>query len=328
LQKKAIILGISGQDGLYLSSRLVRAGYRVVGVSRNTKERNVRELPVLDKHENVNLRHLDAQDSLKLNALFDEWKPVEIYNLAGESSVAESFKNPMYAVNSNIKITLNCLEYIRTRSPDIKFFNASSSECFGNQGGVPASETTPFCPISPYAVGKACAYSLTKTYREVYGMFACSAIMFNHESRFRGSQFVSQKIVSGARLISEKRISQLELGNLNIERDWGWAPEYVDGIFRIMQHGIADDFVLATGESNKLSTFVDAAFRYYGLNWENWVISTDQYFRPADIEKNCGNPSKARRELGWVAKYRISDIVKDMAGDLAEPVIQYPYDRS
>lgn len=158
LQKKAVILGISGQDGLYLTSRLVGAGYQVIGVSRNSKVRTVRELPVLGKHGNVKLRYFDAQDSLKLNALFDECKPVEIYNLAGESSVAESFKKPMYAVNSNIKIALNCLEYIRTRSRDIKYFNACSSECFGNQGGAPASETTPFCPISPYAVGKACAY--------------------------------------------------------------------------------------------------------------------------------------------------------------------------
>ncbi len=297
------------------------AGYQVIGVCRNPMVRRDREYLQLHNRPNVTLRYFDAQDSLKLNALFDECKPVEIYNLAGDSSITESFIKPVSAVDSNIKVALNCLEYVRTKAPEIKYFNACSSECFGKQGGAAASETTPFQPISPYAVGKACAYSITKTYRDLYGIFACSAILFNHESRFRGSQFVSQKIVSGARLIAEKRMSHLELGDLTIERDWGWAPEYVDGIYRIMQFRVAEDFVLATGESNKLSTFVDAAFSYYGLDWENWVVSTPRYFRPVDIEKNCGNPSKARRELGWVAKYRIKDIVTDIAGGAVDPLI-------
>ena len=321
MEKLAVILGISGQDGRYLSRRLQRAGYRIIGVSRNRNEAVEGGEPILNGQENVQLYNFDAQDPLKLNELFDEWRPVEIYNLAGESSVADSFDNPAKAINSNVSITLNCLEYIRNRACEIKFFNASSSECFGYQGGFPANETTPFQPISPYAVGKACAYWLTKTYREAYGIFACSAIMFNHESRLRGSHFVSQKIVTAARLISERRIEQLKLGNLDIERDWGWAPEFVDGIYRIMQHRTADDFVLATGESNKLAKFVDTAFSYYGLNWEDWVVSEKRLLRPADIKKNCGNPTKAMRELGWVARYRLADIVKDMAGDIVDPRI-------
>ncbi len=321
MEKTALVLGISGQDGRYLSRRLYQEGYRIIGVARNPISRTLGEEFNRDVGKNVQIRNFDAQDRLKLSALLDECRPVEIYNLAGESSVAESFANPTNAINSNTAITLNCLEFIREKAQETKFFNACSSECFGYQKITRASEGTPFQPISPYAVGKACAYSLTKIYRECFGIFACSAIMFNHESRLRGDRFVSQKIVNAARLISAKQSGTLELGNLNIERDWGWAPEYVDGIYRIMQHRRAEDFVLATGESNKLSTFVDVAFQYYGLNWKDWVVSEERLFRPADIKKNCGDPSKAMRELNWVARYRLQDIIKDMAGDAVEPPV-------
>lgn len=321
MQNTAVILGISGQDGWYLSKRLQREGYRVIGVSRHltTSEFGRQQNFLVGK--DVLAQNLDAQDQCKLNALLDEYNPNEIYNLAGVSSVAESFTSPASSINSNISITLNCLEYIRKKDQDIKFFNACSSECFGEHSGERASETTPFQPISPYAVGKACAFSVTKTYRESFGIFACSAIMFNHESRLRGSRFVTQKIVTAARQISNTRNGTLELGDLNIERDWGWAPEYVDGIYRIMQHTRADDFVLATGESNKLSKFVDVAFGYFGLDWEDWVVSTENLFRPAEIKKNCGNPTKARLELEWVAEYRLHDIIEDMAGDVVETKI-------
>jgi GDPmannose 4,6-dehydratase len=239
-------------------------------------------------------------------------KPDELYNLAGQSSVGLSFQQPVETLESISVGTLNILEAIRFVALPIRFYNAASSESFGDTSGTAADESTPFHPRSPYAVAKATAFWEVANYREAYGLFACSGILFNHESPLRPERFVTRKIVSAACRIAGGSREKLNLGNISISRDWGWAPEYVDAMWRMLQQDQPDDFVIATGEANKLGDFVAEAFLCVGLDWRDHVISDASLLRPSEISVGLGNPAKAKAVLGWSAQYRMKDVLDMM----------------
>ncbi|MGL6139692.1 MAG: GDP-mannose 4,6-dehydratase, partial [Planktothrix sp.] len=239
-------------------------------------------------------------------------KPDEVYNLAGQSSVGLSFEQPVETLESMAIGTLNLLEAIRFTGAKIKLYNASSSECFGDTKGLPADENTPFRPRSPYAVAKATAFWEVANYREAYGLFACSGILFNHESPLRPERFVTQKIVKAAIDIAAGKQDKLYLGDISIQRDWGWAPEYVEAMYLMLQQQEPDDYVIATGETYSLAEFVESAFTCVGLKWNNYVESDSNLLRPTDIAVGRGNPGKAEQKLGWKAQYKMPDVVKMM----------------
>lgn len=315
MSKVALIIGITGQDGCYLSKLLLEKGYEVVGTSRGKTGRGAEGLSRLAINDQVVLRYLNPQDTQELEVCMRETQPEEIYNLAGETSVALSFNSPRIAIQSNINITVNCLELIRDVDPEIKYYNAATSECFGDTGDIAADEETQFRPVSPYGASKSFAYALTQVYRNTYGLFACSGILFNHESPLRSDHFVSKKIVNGARAIAKGEQYRLVLGDLNVERDWGWAPEYVDAIYKIMHHRVADDYVVATGITRSLEEFVKLTFAHFNLDWKEWVQVSDRLRRPVEIQKSNGNPTKIVQELGWEAKMGLEDIVVALLND-------------
>jgi GDPmannose 4,6-dehydratase len=239
-------------------------------------------------------------------------QPDEVYNLAGQTSVGLSFEQPVETLESIATGTLNLLEVIRFLGKPVKLYNASSSECFGDLSKSGANENTPFHPRSPYAVAKATAFWQVANYREAYGLFACSGILFNHESPLRPRRFVTQKIISAACKISKNKSEKLYLGNLDIQRDWGWAPEFVEAMFLILQQDNPDDYVIATGVSFSLQEFVAEAFNYFDLNWRDYVVSDSSLLRPTDLSISRGNAEKASQNLNWRAKYKMPDIVKMM----------------
>jgi GDPmannose 4,6-dehydratase len=239
-------------------------------------------------------------------------EPDEVYNLAGQSSVGLSFEQPVETLESIATGTLNLLEAIRFTGAPIRFYNAGSSECFGDIGDRAADEMTPFRPRSPYAVAKAAAFWEVANYREAYGLFACSGILFNHESPLRPQRFVTQKIVAAACQIAQGSSQQLHLGNLSIVRDWGWAPEYVEAMYLMLQQETPDDYAIATGESYSLEEFVAQAFAAVGLNWHEHVVTDSSLLRPTDLAISRGNPAKAKKKLGWQAQYKMQDIVRMM----------------
>jgi GDPmannose 4,6-dehydratase len=268
----------------------------------------------------ANLTRLGIRDDVKVESMavndfrsvlqvIANVRPDEIYNLAGQSSVSLSFQQPVETLESISVGTLNLLEAIRFFGSPIKFYNAASSECFGDTGGIPADETTPFRPRSPYAVAKAAAFWEVANYREAYGLFACSGILFNHESPLRPSRFVTKKIVTAAQRIASGSKEMLYLGNISIARDWGWAQEYVEAMWLMMQQPKAADFVIATGETHTLEEFVAEAFRIVGLDWQNHVSTDSSLFRPTEITVGKGNPGRAHKMLGWKAKYKMNDVV-------------------
>jgi GDPmannose 4,6-dehydratase len=238
--------------------------------------------------------------------------PHEIYNLAGQSSVGLSFQQPVETLESISVATLNLLEAIRFVEQPIRFYNAGSSECFGDTGGAAATETTPFRPRSPYAVAKAAAYWEVANYREAYGIHACSGILYNHESPLRPERFVTRKIVAAACRIANGSDERLHLGNVDIERDWGWAPEYVEAMWLMLQHDEPMDFVIATGEANSLADFAKAAFEELNLAWSDYVDIDPSLLRPTDIRRGIGDPTLASRVLGWKARHKMRDVVKLM----------------
>jgi GDPmannose 4,6-dehydratase len=240
-------------------------------------------------------------------------EPNEIYNLSGQSSVGLSFDQPVETLHSISTGTLNMLESIRFLDREIKFYNASSSECFGNTGEIPAHEDTPFRPRSPYAVAKATAHWAVANYRESYDLFACSGILFNHESPLRPARFVTRKIVGAAARIAAGEDERLTLGNISVRRDWGWAPEYVDAMWRVLQHETPQDFVIASGATFSLQDFVARAFAHFDLDWKDHVDLNSNFHRPADIDESRSNPSKAKRLLGWEATKTMPDVVAAMA---------------
>lgn len=310
--KKALICGISGQDGAYLAKLLLEKGYEVTGTSRDAQMSSFRNLQRLEIREQVKLTSMSLTDFRSVLQVINKIQPDEIYNLAGQSSVGLSFDQPVETLDSITTGTLNILEAIRFTGAPIKLYNAGSSECFGDTSDRSADEGTPFRPRSPYAVAKAAAFWEVANYREAYGLFACSGILYNHESPLRPERFVTQKIIAAACRIAQGSKETLTLGNMSIRRDWGWAPEYVEAMHLMLQHEKPDDYVIATGESNKLEDFVAEAFACVNLNWRDRVTSDRSLYRPTDIAVGRGHPAKAREVLGWQAKYKMQDVVRMM----------------
>jgi GDPmannose 4,6-dehydratase len=310
--KTALICGVSGQDGAYLAKFLLEKGYRVFGTSRDAQVANFANLDRLSITNHVERESMVLTDFRSTLQTITKAKPDEIYNLAGQSSVALSFQQPVETMDSICVGTLNLLEAVRFLGSNIRVYNASSSECFGDTGAEAATEKTPFHPRSPYAVAKAAAHWAAVNYRDAYGLFAANGILFNHESPLRPERFVTKKIVRAACRIHEGSQSTLKLGNLAIQRDWGWAPEYVEAMWRILQHREPDDFVIATGSAYSLADFTAAAFSELGLNWRDHVKLDHDLERPADIMCSKGDAAKAHAELGWKSTYTMPDVVRMM----------------
>jgi len=316
--KTALIFGISGQDGAYLSQLLLGKGYTVHGTSRDAEMSSFAALDALGLRDDVTLHSTTPTDFRSVVQTISKTEPDEMYNLSGQSSVGLSFDQPVETLHSISTGTLNMLESIRFLDRTIKFYNAGSSECFGNTGTVPADEDTPFRPRSPYAVAKATAHWAVANYRESYDLFACSGILFNHESPLRPSRFVTRKIVDAAARIAAGADERLTLGNISVRRDWGWAPEYVDAMWRVLQHETPEDFVIASGATHSLQEFVAVAFAYFNLDWNEHVDLNTGLHRPADIDESRSNPSKAKELLGWEATKTMPDVVSGMAAAEAE----------
>lgn len=310
--KKALICGVSGQDGAFLTQLLLDKGYEVYGASRDAAINPFSNLTTLGLRDQVTLTSITLNDFRSVLQALIRIQPDEIYNLAGQTSVALSFEQPVETMESISIGTLTLLEAIRFSEMPIRFYNAGSSECFGNINGAAANEETPFAPRSPYAVAKSAAYWQTANYREAYGLFGCTGILFNHESQLRPERFVTRKIVSAACRIAAGSKETLSLGDISIERDWGWAPEYVEAMWLMLQQDQADDFVIATGEAHSLRDFVSRVFDASGLNWKDHVKIDEHLKRPAEIGANRGDPSKAERQLGWKPKHFMPDVVELM----------------
>jgi GDPmannose 4,6-dehydratase len=343
LSKTALITGVTGQDGAYLSELLLAKGYMVHGVKRRSSSFNTARVDHLytDPHEGntqFRMHYGDLTDSTNLIRLVQETQPDEIYNLAAQSHVQVSFETPEYTANADAVGTLRLLEAMRILKLEQKtrFYQASTSELYGKVQETPQRETTPFYPRSPYAAAKIYGYWITVNYREAYGMFACNGILFNHESPRRGETFVTRKITRAVAAIELGLQKRLYLGNMDAKRDWGHARDYVEGMWRILQHHTADDFVLATGETTSVRHFVELAFAEMGraIVWSGSgveevgkdaksgeiLVSIDPaYFRPTEVDLLLGDPSKAQRELGWKHTTSLEQLVKEMvASDLAE----------
>jgi GDPmannose 4,6-dehydratase len=314
--KKAFITGVTGQDGSYLTELLLSKGYEVHGLIRRASTFNTGRIDhiYVDPHEptaRLFLHYGDLSDSEQISDILYNIKPDEVYHLGAQSHVKVSFAMPEYTGNVTGLGTVRLLELIRRSGNNIKFYQASSSEMFGRTPS-PQNEESPLSPTSPYAVAKVYAYWTTKNYRQGYGMFACNGILFNHESPRRGEIFVTRKITMGIANILAKKQQFLYLGNLEPKRDWGYAPEYVEVMWLILQQDRPDDFVVGTGEQHSVKEFVEYAFSYAGLNWERYVKTDPRYFRPAETEALLADSSKIKKALSWDPKIRFRDLVKIM----------------
>lgn len=310
--KKALICGVSGQDGAYLAKLLVEKGYHVFGTARDAQMSTFPNLDTVGIKCKVTCLSMTLTDFRSVIQTLVKVQPDEIYNLAGQSSVGLSFEQPVETLESISVGVLNLLEALRFTGIKARLYNAGSSECFGNTGGVPADEETPFRPRSPYAVAKATAFWEVANYREAYNLHACTGILFNHESPLRPERFVTRKIVLAAGRIAAGSREKLSLGNISIARDWGWAPEYVEAMWRILQQDDPEDYVVATGETHTLEEFVAEAFNCVGLDWREHVVTDPTLLRPSEIMVSCANPAKASQLLGWSAHYRMGDVVRTM----------------
>lgn len=320
--KTAVILGVSGQDGAYLAKFLLDKGYIVVGTSRDAQMASLANLARLGIKDKIQLQTVNINDFRSVFQALNTTKPDEVYNLAGQSSVGLSFDQPMDTYESIGVGTLNLLEAIRMLDEPVRFYNAGSSECFGNTEGKRATEKSPFHPRSPYAVAKATAFWQLANYREAYDLFACTGILFNHESPLRPLRFVTQKIVVEACRIKAGLQKKMTLGDISIVRDWGWAPEYVEAMWLMLQQETADDFIVATGQSHSLQEMVQAVFEILELHWEDHVEFNSKLLRPSEINISLASPEKAKKKLGWEAKYRMRDVaakmVKDFLGKMSD----------
>jgi GDPmannose 4,6-dehydratase len=315
--KKALITGITGQDGSYLADFLLEKGYEVHGIIRRASTFNTSRIDHLYADPHINgvrmfLHYGDLSDSVNLVKLLYELKPDEIYHLGAQSHVRVSFDIPEYTSDVTAVGTIRILEAIREVGLRSRFYQASSSEMFGKAQQVPQTENTPFWPRSPYGVAKVFSYWATVNYRESYGLFATNGIMFNHESPRRGETFVTRKISRAVAAIKHGLQTELFLGNLDAKRDWGYAPEYVEGMWRILQHCEGDDFVLATGETHSVREFAEVAFSHVNLDWKEFVRHDPRYERPAEVDLLIGDPSKAKKILGWEPKVRFHELVRIM----------------
>jgi GDPmannose 4,6-dehydratase len=311
-RKTALICGVSGQDGAYLARFLLSKGYRVLGSSRDADAasfNNLRRLGIRDQIKTISIATNDFRSVLQS---LSQISPDEIYNLSGQSSVGLSFEQPVETFESVTVGTLNFLEAIRFLGKKTRFYNAASSECFGNTNALAANEITPFRPRSPYAVAKAAAFWQVANYREAYQLYACSGILFNHESPLRPERFVTQKIVSAVRNIADGATEKLRLGNLSIQRDWGWAPEFVEAMWLMLQQDTPEDFVIGTGQTASLENFVATAFDCAGLDWREHVIHDPALARPTDLEVSRCDAAKAAYVLGWQPKVYMKEVVRKM----------------
>jgi len=322
--KKALITGITGQDGSYLADLLLQKGYEVHGIIRRASTFNTSRIDHLYTDPHVNGVHMflhfgDLSDSLNLTRLIDRVNPDEIYHLGAQSHVRVSFDIPEYTSDVTGVGTIRILEAMREAKVQARFYQASSSEMYGKVQEVPQTEKTPFWPRSPYAVAKVFSYWATVNYRESYGIHASNGILFNHESPRRGATFVTRKITRAVARIKKGMQKDLYLGNMDAKRDWGYAPEYVEGMWRILQNDEPDDYVLATNETHTVREFVEAAFGHAGLDWKEFVKYDARYERPAEVELLIGNPAKAKEKLGWEPKVKFNELVKIMVdADLKE----------
>ena len=312
MRKKALIIGISGQDGAFLAKYLIDKDYIVYGTSRDAEMSSFNSLVKLGIKDQIILLSMSLVDFRSVIQIFMEIKPHEVYNLAGQTSVNLSFKLPVETLESISLGTLNILEVLRLLKTDTKLYNASSSECFGNTDGIFADETTPFKPKSPYGVAKASAFWQVENYRQAYNLYAASGILFNHESYLRPQRFVTQKIISNVCDIANKKKEFFEIGNINIERDWGWAPEYVEAMHAILQQDSPQDYIIATGKSITLETFIKTCFEYFGLNYKNHIKLNEDLFRPTDILVSRADPTKASKNLNWFAKTDVFGVIAKM----------------
>src|SRR6195256_6316027 len=319
--KKALISGITGQDGAYLAELLLAKGYEVHGIKRRASSFNTDRIDPLyqDPHEHgvrLHLHYGDLTDATNLIRIIQQVQPDEIYNLAAQSHVAVSFETPEYTANADAVGTLRILEAIRIL--DLKqrtrFYQASTSEMFGKVRETPQRETTPFYPRSPYGVAKVYGHWITVNYRESYGLYAVSGILFNHESPRRGLEFVTRKVTDGVARIVKGRARELELGNLDARRDWGFAGDYVDAMWRMLQQPQPADYVVGTGETHTVRELCQVAFTHVGLDWKKFVKVSPRFVRPAEVEALQADPGKATRELGWTPQTSFEDLVR-MMGD-------------
>lgn len=314
---KALICGVSGQDGAYLAQLLLKKGYEVTGSSRDAMATSFTNLVRLGIREQVKTVSMATSDFSSVLMAIKGTAPDEIYCLAGQSSVGLSFEQPVETMESIAMGTAFLLEAMRFMGRPVRFYSAGTSECFGDTGELPANEMAHFLPRSPYAVAKTAAHNLVSTYRESYGLYACTGILFNHESPLRMERFVTQKIVRGAARIASGSGEKLQLGNLDIHRDWGWAPEYVEAMWLMLQQDQADDFVIATGKTVPLSHFISRAFAYFDLDWQDHVISDPVLCRPSDIRIGRADPTMAKELLGWEAKTHVDGVVDRMCAAVA-----------
>jgi GDPmannose 4,6-dehydratase len=310
VSRKAFITGVTGQDGSYLAEILLEKGYEVYGMVRRSSTFNRSRIDHL--FGEIELVYGDLGDGSALNQLMRTIRPDEVYNLGAQSHVRVSFDIPEYTADVVAVGTLRLLDAIREGDLTCRFYQASSSEQFGQVAEVPQSESTAFHPRSPYAVGKVFAHWITRNYREAYGMYAVNGILFNHESPRRAESFVTRKITMGIGAILRGEAKELRLGNLDAKRDWGFARDYMEGAWSMLQQDSADDYVLATGETHSVKEFLDEAFDYVDLDWRDYVTIDPRYFRPAEVDLLVGDYSKAKEKLGWEPKVRFPELVRMM----------------
>ena len=308
--RTVLITGVTGQDGSYLAELLLEKGYRVVGMVRRASTENFERITHL--RERIELRQADLLDQLSLIDVLRTVQPEEIYNLAAQSFVPTSWQQPVLTAEFDAVGVTRLLEAVRLVAPGARFYQASSSEMFGQVRETPQRETTPFYPRSPYGVAKAYGHFITVNYRESYGLYACSGILFNHESPRRGREFVTRKVSDGAARVKLGLAQELRLGNLGARRDWGFAGDYVEAMWRMLQQPKADDYVVATGESHTVRELVEIAFGAVGLDWREWVHEDPALLRPAEVERLVGDASKARRVLGWAPRVSFRELVETM----------------
>lgn len=315
--KKALITGITGQDGSYLAELLLKKGYEVWGIIRRSSSFHTGRIDHLykDPHEQPRLRLVygDLTDGSNLSAIMSEVKPDEVYNLGAQSHVRVSFDMPIYTADTDALGTLRLLEAIRASDKPVKFYQASSSEMYGKAVETPQTETTPFHPRSPYGCAKVYSFWQTVNYREAYGLFGCNGILFNHESPRRGETFVTRKITRAATRIKCGLQGKLYLGNLDARRDWGFAGDYVEAMWLMLQQDEPDDYVVATGESHSVREFVAEVFGYLDLDWQKYVEIDLRYLRPSEVDYLEGDPSKAKKILGWDTKVTFEELARMMA---------------
>jgi GDPmannose 4,6-dehydratase len=330
MAKTALITGISGQDGGYLTKSLLARGYRVIGAQRRSAGMNSARLEELGVLDDIELVDVEMLEDSNIRSVLKKLKPDEIYNLAAQSFVALSFEQPIYTCEVDAISVLRLLEAVKESCPDARFYQASTSEMFGKVQAIPQSETTPFYPRSPYGIAKVFAHWITVNYREAYGLFSCSGILFNHESPLRGMEFVTRKVTLGLARVALGKQETVYLGNLEAKRDWGFAGDYVEGMWMMLQQEKPDDFVLATGRTVTVKSFVDGAAAALGfdLEWEGdgaatrgidrrsgktVVAVSPEFYRPAEVNMLIGDPTKAKRVLGWEAKTSLEELIQMMA---------------